>query len=57
MLMVFERLRHYLRRATPRSYMPVMHAMFGELSALGFVSLVAFVFEFEAQVCKYSKVF
>ena len=48
-LMVFERLKHWLMRTVPRSYMPVMHAMFGELSALGFVSLVAFLFEFEPE--------
>jgi hypothetical protein len=46
-LMFFERLKHILIHTVPRSYMPVMNAMFGELSSLGFVSLVAFFFEFE----------
>jgi len=47
LLMLFERLKHWLMHSVPRSYMPVMHAMFGELSSLGFVSLVAFFFEYE----------
>lgn len=46
-LMFFERLKHMLIHTVPRSYLPVMNAMFGELSSLGFVSLVAFFFEFE----------
>lgn len=46
-LMLFERIKHWLVHTVPRSYMPVMNAMFGELSSLGFVSLVAFFFEFE----------
>jgi hypothetical protein len=48
-LMVFERFKQWLLRSVPRSYALVVHAIFGELSSLGFVSLVAFVFEFEHQ--------
>jgi len=57
LLMLFERLKHWLMRSVPRSYMPVMHAMFGELSSLGFVSLVAFFFEYEPPGNLYLKVF
>ena len=56
LLMLFERLKHWLMRSVPRSYMPVMHAMFGELSSLGFVSLVAFFFEYEPPGNLYLKV-
>lgn len=48
-MMAFERLKHWLMRSVPRSYTPVMHAMFGELSSLGFVSLVVFLLEVEPE--------
>ncbi len=48
-MMAFERLKHWLMRSVPRSYTLVMHAMFGELSSLGFVSLVVFLFEVEPE--------
>ena len=44
-LMFFESFRHWLLQLVPRSYLPVVQAIFGELSSLGFVSLVAFIFE------------
>ena len=44
-LMSFQSFRHWLLQLVPRSYLPVVQAIFGELSSLGFVSLVAFIFE------------
>ena len=43
--MSFEKLKHLLEHSMPRLYGAVVNAFLGELATLGFVSLLAFVFE------------
>jgi len=45
-IIIFEKIKNMIHHAVPKAYMPVIHAIFAELSTLGFVSLIAFLLNF-----------
>jgi len=45
-IILFEKIKSVIHHAVPKAYMPVIHAIFAELSTLGFVSLIAFLLNF-----------
>merc|ERR1719409_2234384 len=40
---LYEKLDHFIRHSVPKTFLPAVNAMFGELAALGFISTATFI--------------